>query len=94
MDRIVTLSKHEMIVDRDDYEELLERIVSSRTKTFSTYTFDKDSQVLGTLIECGQEEHMVLMEEVYSYLYQTDEFNKFIKEVDTSDANCLLIRGW
>lgn len=96
MDRTVTLSKHEMVVDRDDYEDMVEQIKVLKTKTISVYPFGKDSAVVDALIEYGQEEHMAPMEEVMDHLKEADpdEYQAFINEVDTDCAECLLMQAW
>ena len=62
--------------------------------TFSVYALEKDSNLLIHLDGGVQEEHLLPMEEVLEELKGTDEFDQFIEEVDTSAANCLLIKGW
>ena len=62
--------------------------------TFSTYALEKDSNLLIHLDDGVQEEPLLPMEEVLEELKGTYELDKFIEEVDTSAANCLLIKGW
>ena len=62
--------------------------------TFSVYALEKDSNLLIHLDDGVQEEHLLPMEEVLEELKGTYELDQFIEEVDTSAANCLLIKGW
>lgn len=68
--------------------------IQPNTNTFSTYSVGKGSALLWYLDEGIQEEHLVSMDEILKFVKTTDEFEAFLEEVDTTAANCLLIKGW
>lgn len=88
MDTTTTLSKHEMVIDRAEYETLKAK------KTFDSYFVDKQSTLLYHLDGGVQEEHLVSMAELLEELEDSDEFEVFKSEVDTSCDDCLLLKGW
>lgn len=96
MDNTITLSKHEMVIDRDYHDSLIQQLEELKRKTISVYSFGRDSSVIDALIDYGQEERMTPMEEVIAHLKENnpEELKEFMEEVDTKCAECLLMQAW
>lgn len=69
--------------------------VKSEVYTFSSYSLDKQNPLLWHLEDGVQEEYIVDMSEVIEELKEHPEYmEEFLKEVDTTADNCLLLKGW
>jgi|GEM_PF-3561393 len=69
---------------------------NSEVYTVSSYSLDKHHPLLWYLDDGMQEEHMLDMNEVIENLkkHHPETYKEFLKEVDITADNCLLLRGW
>lgn len=68
--------------------------VNTNANTISVYTVGKLSCLLYKLDDGVQEEIMLPMHEILTELEGSDELEEFLSEVDTTAANCLLMKAW
>ena len=68
--------------------------VKINTNTVSVYPVGKLSCLLYKLDDGVQEELMLPMHEILTELEGSDELEEFLSEVDTTAANCLLMKAW
>lgn len=68
--------------------------VKTNTNTVSVYTVGPRSCLLYNLDDGNQEEIMLPMHEILTELEGSDELEEFLSKVDTTAANCLLMKAW
>lgn len=68
--------------------------VNTNVNTVSVYPVGKLSCLLYKLDDGVQEELMLPMHEILTELEGSDELEEFLSEVDTTAANCLLMKAW
>ena len=68
--------------------------VKTNTNTVSVYTVRPRSCLLYNLDDGNQEEIMLPMHDILTELEGSDELEEFLSEVDTTAANCLLMKAW
>ena len=68
--------------------------INTNANTVSVYPVGKDYCLLYKLDDGVQEELMLPMHEILTELEGSDELEEFLSEVDTTAANCLLMKAW